>query len=84
MTFPTNSFEQHYQGIRRCWRFGQKRPVHVDIVCTEGAGSVLKNLQRKSEQADAMFEQLVSNMNAALAIDRARVFTTPMEIPAWL
>ena len=84
VTFPTNSFEQHYQGIRRCWRFGQKRPVHVDIVCTEGAGSVLKNLQRKSEQADAMFEQLVSHMNAALAIDRARVFTTPMEIPAWL
>ena len=84
VTFPTNSFEQHYQGIRRCWRFGQKRPVRVDIVCTEGSAGVLKNLQRKSEQADKMFAQLVTYMNAALAIDRARVFTTEMEIPSWL
>ncbi len=84
VTFPTNSFEQHYQGIRRCWRFGQKRPVRVDIVCTEGSAGVLKNLQRKSEQADKMFAQLVTYMNATLAIDRARVFTTEMEIPSWL
>ncbi len=84
VTFPTNSFEQHYQGIRRCWRFGQKRPVRVDIVCTEGAGGVLKNLQRKGAQADQMFAQLVTYMNAALAIDRARTFTKEMELPAWL
>ena len=30
--FPSHSFEQYYQAIRRCWRFGQDKPVHVDII----------------------------------------------------
>lgn len=82
--FPSHSFEQYYQGVRRCWRFGQKRPVTVDIVTTEGERGVLKNLQRKALQADAMFSNLVAEMNAAMTIDRAARHTTNMEIPAWL
>ena len=82
--FPSHSFEQYYQGVRRCWRFGQKRPVTVDIVTTEGERGVLKNLQRKAVQADAMFSNLVAEMNAAMTIDRAARHTTNMEIPAWL
>ena len=82
--FPSHSFEQYYQGVRRCWRFGQKRPVTVDIVTTEGERGVLKNLQRKAQQADAMFSNLVAEMNAAMTIDRAARHTTNMEIPAWL
>ena len=84
VTFPTHSFEQHYQGVRRCWRFGQKRPVRVDIVATEGSRGVLANLQRKGLQADEMFASLVSYMNAAQAIDRVRAATKPQELPAWL
>lgn len=84
VTFPTHSFEQHYQGVRRCWRFGQKRPVRVDIVATEGSRGVLANLQRKGRQADEMFASLVSYMNAAQAIDRVRIATKPQELPAWL
>lgn len=84
VTFPTHSFEQHYQGVRRCWRFGQKRPVRVDIVATEGSRGVLANLQRKGRQADEMFASLVSYMNAAQAIDRVRAATKPQELPAWL
>ena len=82
--FPSHSFEQYYQGVRRCWRFGQKREVTVDIVTTEGERGVLSNLQRKAAQADRMFSNLVSEMNAAIAIDRASKFTTEMEIPSWL
>lgn len=82
--FPSHSFEQYYQGVRRCWRFGQKRPVTVDIITTEGERGVLSNLQRKSKQADKMFTNLVAEMNAAMAIDRAAHFTEPEEVPSWL
>lgn len=83
--FPSHSFEQYYQGVRRCWRFGQTRPVRVDVVTTEGEVAVLKNLQRKAAQADAMFSSLVAEMNAAMHIDRSSsVFTQREELPQWL
>ena len=82
--FPSHSFEQYYQAVRRCWRFGQKRAVTVDIVTTEGERGVMRNLQRKAEQADAMFTRLVLEMNNARGIDRVNLATKPMEMPAWL
>ena len=82
--FPSHSYERYYQCIRRFWRFGQQRPVDVDIVGTEGDSGVLKNQQRKAAQADAMFSALVSHMNAAMAIERAQAFNTRQELPAWL
>ena len=82
--FPSHSFEQYYQAVRRCWRFGQRRPVTVDVVSTEGERGVLANLQRKAAQADRMFGNLVAEMNAAISIDRAARFTTTMEVPSWL
>jgi len=82
--FPSHSFEQYYQAVRRCWRFGQKRPVRVDIVTTEGERGVMRNLQRKAEQADEMFSRLVTEMNQALAIERADNMTKKMEMPSWL
>ena len=82
--FPSHSFEQYYQAVRRCWRFGQKKPVTVDIFTTEGEIDVLKNLQRKAAQADVMFERLVSEMNQAIGIDRTNNMTKQVEVPAWL
>lgn len=82
--FPSHSFEQYYQGVRRCWRFGQKNPVKVDIITTEGEKSVLKNLQRKSQAADKMFSDLVSYMNESIAIDRGIQFTQQERLPSWL
>lgn len=82
--FPSHSFEQYYQAVRRCWRFGQKRAVRVDIVTTEGERGVMSNLQRKAEQADAMFSRLVAEMNHALTIERANNMTKQLEVPAWL
>ena len=82
--FPSHSFEQYYQGVRRCWRFGQKNEVRVDVVTTEGEQEVMKNLQRKAKSADGMFDHLVREMNNAQRIDREVRATEPMEIPSWL
>lgn len=82
--FPSHSFEQYYQGVRRCWRFGQKRPVTVDIVTTEGEHRVLSNLQRKAEQADKMFGNLVTEMNNSMQVDRTNLYTKPLEVASWL
>jgi hypothetical protein len=82
--FPSHSFEQYYQGVRRCWRFGQERPVQVDVITTEGEQGVLSNLRRKASQADAMFTRLVAEMNSAMGIERVDNMIKPMEVPAWL
>ena len=82
--FPSHSYEQYYQAVRRSWRFGQTRPVTVDLITTEGQARVLDNLQRKAAQADAMFDALIEHMNAALAVERSKYTPTPVEIPVWL
>ena len=82
--FPSHSFEQYYQGVRRCWRFGQTRQVRVDIVTTPGEASVLKSLQRKAEAADKMFSMLVMHMTDALRIGPDARFDMSEEVPSWL
>lgn len=82
--FPSHSFEQYYQAVRRCWRFGQKHPVTVDIVLAEGETRVLANLRRKAEQADRMFDALVREMQNAQAVTRANNYTEKGLAPAWL
>jgi hypothetical protein len=81
--FPSHSFEQYYQGVRRCWRFGQEKPVTVDIVTTGGGKSVLENLQRKSKAADTMFSELVNYMNDSIRIDQQQ-YSKVVEAPKWL
>jgi hypothetical protein len=82
--FPSHSYEQYYQSVRRCWRFGQTRPVTVDIVTTEGEKRVMANLQHKSESADAMFSNLVFNMNDSVSISRGSKNIINEEVPSWL
>ncbi len=82
--FPSHSFEQYYQAVRRCYRFGQARPVHVDIVTTEGEADILANMQRKQAQADKMFAAMVEHMNNAIRINRMRDHGVAMELPQWL
>jgi len=84
VTFPTHSFEEYYQEVRRCWRFGQVNPVTVDIVTTEGEKDVMANLQRKAAAADRMFTGLISHMNEAMSIDRSLNFTQSEILPSWL
>jgi hypothetical protein len=82
--FPSHSYEQYYQGVRRCWRFGQERHVRVDVVTTKGEQDVLKNLKRKASAADRMFSALVEHMNDAQHIDRSVDYGNKVEIPSWL
>lgn len=82
--FPSHSFERFYQAVRRCWRFGQPRPVRVDMVTTDGQAGVLANLQRKAEQADAMFARLVELMSDGLSVAGGVEFTNTQRVPTWL
>jgi len=50
----SDSYEQFYQAVRRCWRFGQKNPVDVYIVTAEKEGDVLENVMRKEKQHQSM------------------------------
>lgn len=82
--FPSHSFESYYQAVRRCWRFGQKRPVQVDLVLTEGERRVMANLQRKAEAASAMFSALVEEMNQSVAVERKPRSAFRVKVPAWI
>ena len=81
--FVSHSYEQYYQAVRRSWRFGQQRPVTVDVIASKGVEGILANLQRKSRQADRMFDALLAHMTDALHIQRATDHTKRMELPTW-
>lgn len=80
--FPSHSYEQMYQSVRRMWRFGQTQPVTVDFITTPGSTRVLANLQRKAKAADQMFVELVTHMNNAMTV-QANEYTKEMEMPPW-
>jgi superfamily II DNA or RNA helicase len=82
--FPSHSYEQYYQAVRRCWRFGQKREVRVDIVLTEGERRIMDNLARKNEQAKKMFDHLVREMNNSENVRNIKKFDVKMEAPEWM
>lgn len=84
VTFASHSYEQYYQSVRRCWRFGQTRPVTVDLIVTEGERGIADNLHRKSAAADRMFTALVEHMHESLTIESGYQFTKDVEVPSWL
>lgn len=82
--FPSHSYEQFYQAVRRSWRFGQRNPVVVDVVTTMGGSKALENLKRKAEQADRMHESLVAHMANAHEIARTDTYDQTVKVPAWM
>lgn len=82
--FPSHSYEQYYQCVRRCWRFGQRNQVTVDLVTTQGQDNVMRNMERKADAAAKMFDQLVSLMRSELKIEKTTGYTKKEEIPQWL
>jgi hypothetical protein len=52
--FPTYSFEDFYQIVRRCWRYGQTQPVDVHLVLPDCAQPILETINRKQFQHDHM------------------------------
>ena len=82
--FPSHSYEQYYQAVRRFYRFGQERKVYIDMVTTEGEAIVYKNVKRKAKQADEMFTQLVKYMNDYHEI-KAKVHNNyKINLPQWI
>jgi hypothetical protein len=82
--FPSHSFEQFYQAVRRSWRFGQTKPVRIDIIASEGERGVLKSIERKTAQAEVMFSNLVALMNKELRIEKRKDTNNKMEVPSWV
>jgi len=61
--FPTWSYEQYYQAIRRFWRYGQTKPVTIDMVISDGQTRVLKALEQKTQKAIELHTNLTQNVN---------------------
>lgn len=55
----SNSYEQYYQAIRRCYRFGQTRPVNVHIVVSELERGIVSNVMRKKDDASDMEDAMI-------------------------
>lgn len=58
----SDSWEQYYQAIRRCWRYGQTREVHAHIVLSDVESAIADNVARKENEARAWTGELVAAM----------------------
>ena len=63
--FPTYSYEQYYQAIRRFWRFGQNKDVTIDMVISDGQTRVLQALEQKTQKAIELHKNLTKNVNGS-------------------
>jgi superfamily II DNA or RNA helicase len=88
----SHSYEQFYQAVRRCWRYGQNKPVNVHIIISEAEMNVLDNIKRKQADMDTMQSNMVALMRDVTMseIKRTTRITTDykpkkkMEIPTWI
>jgi SNF2 family DNA or RNA helicase len=55
----SDSYEQYYQAVRRCWRFGQDQIVNVYIIISKNEGAVLENINRKESDSRQMISEMV-------------------------
>lgn len=81
--FPTFSYEQYYQAIRRFWRFGQTKPVTVDLVYSDGQKKVLDSLLAKTKKANELFDKLNANLNQSFEIT-SKGFDKQISLPSFL
>lgn len=81
--FPTWSYEQYYQAIRRFWRFGQQHDVTIDIVASDGQERVLQALEQKTQKAITLHENLVNSVNAKFS-DVRREFKENATLPKFI
>lgn len=88
----SDSFEQFYQAIRRCYRFGQNQEVNVHIVISEKEMNVLKNIKRKQADHERMSKEMVKIMSESAIselhhYERKQTNYLPvqeMQVPEWL
>lgn len=88
----SHSYEQTYHAIRRCWRFGQRRPVDVTVIRAETEGAIVANLRRKEADAERMAEAMAAQMQDVMRaeISSARrewndyLPAVKMRVPGWV
>ena len=88
----SHSYEQTYQAIRRCWRFGQAKPVTVHVIRAETESAIVANFRRKEADADRMAAAMILHMadlSRREVAGTARVVpdyhpTQPMQLPDFL
>jgi SNF2 family DNA or RNA helicase len=84
----SDSFEQYYQAVRRCWRFGQKNPVNVYIVLSDLELSILENIKRKEKDFEIMqsaIKDYVLKHNLKVLSSKTKYEPqTDMWLPVWL
>lgn len=81
--FPTYSYEQYYQAMRRFWRFGQKREVFADLVLSDGQEKIMNAIKEKTRKANQMFDQLNKHINSTLELE-IKKFNKKLTIPKFL
>lgn len=81
--FPTYSYEQYYQAIRRFWRFGQRKDVYVDLILSDGQIKIIESLLIKKDKAIKMFEKLINNTNSDFSIIK-KGFDKEIKLPSFL
>lgn len=81
--FPTFSYEQYYQAIRRFWRFGQKKEVFIDLIISDGQQRILESLLAKKQKAIEMFQNLTDHANSIYKIQK-KEFNQPILKPKFI
>lgn len=81
--FPTWSYEQYYQAIRRFWRFGQKKDVTIDLVISDGQKRVIDTLNQKTKKAVELYEKLTSSVNGTF-VNEVRNFNQKIQKPKFI
>lgn len=82
--FPTWSYEQYYQAIRRFWRFGQKNDVIVDLVVSDGQERVLESLRYKTQKAKEFNESIQKAINKKVDTSSNKEFNKQITTPKFL
>lgn len=83
------SYESWYQAVRRCWRYGQTRPVTAHVIVAEGETQIAAAIARKADDHARMKAAMAQAMRIAMADDEARLVrayepTHRGALPAWL
>jgi len=88
----SDSYEQFYQALRRCWRFGQTQEVHAYVVTSSTEGAVVSNIKRKEKDSERMAQMMIDhmaelnaeNIKGATRMDKSYKPTLNVNVPSFL
>lgn len=82
------SYERWYQAVRRCWRFGQTRPVDVHLIVAEGEDQIGRVIDRKAADHITMKRAMAAAMKRGMGTSSQTkvpyIPTHTTEVPSWM